>query len=527
MLPSSTPAGPIRPRHVLLTGATGFVGQALLERLLSSTDARVSVLIRGRGELSAPQRLSALLDKPVFEPWRRTVGEAQARREIARRVRLVIGDLGDIPALPDDLDLVLHSASCVSFDEPLDKALASNVAGPAALYRALHDAAGLPHVVHVSTAYVSTGRTDRASESSVEHEVSWRAEITAAEKARAALETRVARGELSQGEATGLLRDLGRERANAHGWTDVYTMSKALGERVAEEMWGARGHRLTVLRPTIIESAVARPFPGWIDGYKVADPLFAAYGRGELTDFPGDASNVFDIVPVDAVVSAAFTAAALPPRAGTPRYLHMGTGSTNPLQLGALSDIVQDYFAAHPWVSRTGEVVIASRWSFSDPERFARSLQRRRQTLTACRSVLERLPRSLVQDASRKVALGLRKLGTAARFVGLYQPYTTTHTVFDDSGLRELSAAAVRAGVDDAVEGIGIDMAQLDWQRYLAEIHLPSLVHLMRGRGPVPPLSAVDGQVPAARPRRDHGPTRAARRHPLVLESLDSAQHTA
>ncbi|MBW0008621.1 MAG: SDR family oxidoreductase, partial [Pseudonocardiales bacterium] len=44
--------------HVLLTGATGFLGQATLERLLASyPDTHVSVLIRPRGERGAADRL--------------------------------------------------------------------------------------------------------------------------------------------------------------------------------------------------------------------------------------------------------------------------------------------------------------------------------------------------------------------------------------------------------------------------------------------------------------------------------------
>ena len=42
-------------KRVLLTGATGFLGQAVLERLLSSgADAYVTAVIRPKGEITAP-----------------------------------------------------------------------------------------------------------------------------------------------------------------------------------------------------------------------------------------------------------------------------------------------------------------------------------------------------------------------------------------------------------------------------------------------------------------------------------------
>ena len=47
---------PTQPMNVLLTGVTGFLGQAVLERLLSSTDATITCVIRPRGAQSGRAR---------------------------------------------------------------------------------------------------------------------------------------------------------------------------------------------------------------------------------------------------------------------------------------------------------------------------------------------------------------------------------------------------------------------------------------------------------------------------------------
>ena len=96
------------------------------------------------------------------------------------------------------------------------------------------------------------------------------------------------------------------------GWTDVYTLTKAFAERAAEELWAQDGRRLSIVRPAIIESSLQHPYPGWIDGFKVADPLILAFGRGQLPDFPGVPDSVLDIIPVDFVVNAMLAAAANP-----------------------------------------------------------------------------------------------------------------------------------------------------------------------------------------------------------------------
>ena len=85
--------------HVLLTGGTGFVGQALLERLLvSHPDTRITMLVRGKGALSGADRLAKLLAKPVFGPWRERVGREEAARVFAERVTAHEGSLGAPPA---------------------------------------------------------------------------------------------------------------------------------------------------------------------------------------------------------------------------------------------------------------------------------------------------------------------------------------------------------------------------------------------------------------------------------------------
>ena len=76
-------------KHVLLTGVTGFVGEALLQRLLSDApETRITVLVRPRGSTSGEERIEALLKKPIFEGCD------------GDRVSVLEGDMADVPALP-------------------------------------------------------------------------------------------------------------------------------------------------------------------------------------------------------------------------------------------------------------------------------------------------------------------------------------------------------------------------------------------------------------------------------------------
>src|SRR5690606_8960889 len=261
---------PLDQAHVLLTGATGFVGQAVLEKLLSAyPTTRITVLVRPRGEITAQQRIEKLLRKPVFRPWREEVGEDAATAALAERVTVLSGDLGDLPPLPGDLDVVIHSASTVSFDLPVDEAFAANVSGPVSLYDALRDTGSDPHVVHVSTSYVAGLRKGVAEERTLDHHIDRNAELASALAARTAVEedSRSPRvlgdligkaqaehrraGPQAVADAAEALRvewvkdqlvEHGRTRARSLGWPDVYTFTKAMGERAAEELWAGAGH---------------------------------------------------------------------------------------------------------------------------------------------------------------------------------------------------------------------------------------------------------------------------------------------
>ena len=144
----------------------------------------------------------------------------------------------------------------------------------------------------------------------------------------------------------------GRARAQTLGWPDNYTFTKAMGERAVEELAAAHGVPLSIVRPSIIESSYEHPFPGWIEGFKMAEPIILAYGRGTIPDFPGIPEGIIDIIPADFVVNAMLAAAANPPEPTSPAYYHVSSGSRNPLQYKGLYEYVKEYFERDPLRSR-------------------------------------------------------------------------------------------------------------------------------------------------------------------------------
>ncbi len=458
--------------NVLLTGVTGFLGQAVLERLLADTDAHVTAVIRPKGSQAARDRLDRLLRKPVFKTWRDAVGDAEAQRIFAERTAVLEGDLATLESIDVPVDVVVHSASTVSFDAPIDESFANNVGGPRALYGALTRSGLDPHVIHVSTCYVGGIAKGLRPEASVDHDVDWRAELAAAQRRRARRprrppaprsgcrpsSTRRPREHGKEGPKTvaraseqarvdwitARMVELGRTRARSVGWTDVYTFTKALGERVAEQEWAGQGHRLSIVRPSIIESALRHPFPGWIDGFKVADPLIMAYAKGALPEFPGLPDSVLDVIPVDYVVNVMLALGEAGPSGPRPRRDRLLPGVLRRLEPAAVPPDVRRGAGLLPAASPRGRQGASDRRADVEVPG-----QQRRRALAAAQgaAVRGRLPdrrRAAVDHPPPQWSSSLHKmergLGSLRTYVDLYQSYTRTEMLFDDQQTRALGA---------------------------------------------------------------------------------------
>ncbi len=513
--------------HVFLTGGTGFVGQAILERLLAShPGTRITLLIRTKGSTSGVDRLRHVLRKPVFASWRESVGPDGVEDAILNRLNVLEGGLDAVPELPGDLDVVIHSASSVSFDPPIDQAFETNVGGAVGLYEALIASGTDPHVVHVSTAYVGGLRKGIFPEASLTHEVDWRTEFEAARAARSRVELSsrqpevlrrfIAEARAKHGKEGPLavsreaeerrvawvkakLVDHGRARAESLGWTDVYTLTKAFAERAAEQMWAARGHRLSFVRPAIVESALRHPYPGWIDGFKVADPLIMAYGRGMLPEFPGVPDSVLDVVPVDFVVNVIVLVASNPAAAGEPQFFHVSSGASNPLPIHRMFTNLSMFFTANPLPTADSGFIAAATWRFPGGRKVERAVRLQARLNDARESVFLRLPST---DRTREALAGVDRrradLESLQSLTDLYRHYIQSEIIFDDRRTKALQAALVATQPAEVSGDIGFDMADIQWEDYFQTVHFPAVTTMTRAFSVRPASSgpALDRELP-------------------------------
>ena len=459
----------LRGKTILLTGGTGFLGKVIVERLLRAAPEieRIYLLIRP-GRASAKGRFDdEIITSGVFETLAHSHGDAWPRL-VARTITPVAGDVSQPrlgltdethAALTADVDIIINGAASVAFDAPLDEALQHNtrsVQHVAQFARSCRAAA----LVHISTAFVAGRRTGPIPEGALPEDIAATELAATGEIIESILEAGRRRPDARQTRAH--LVEAGTARARRLGWHDSYTYTKALGEMVLAR---DRGDVPTaIVRPTIIESSLRDPIPGWLENLNVGDPLFVEYGRGRMPEFPLGLDTIFDIVPVDFVANAIV---ALLPRVPAMQrgigYYAVGSGSLNPLTGARLYDITYEYFLRSPMHDRRGRAIVPPTWTFPTPERF----------------------REMFAGGASRSTTMKRLLYLA----DIYESYTNVGSVFDTTKMQRVLdglGPADRQTLDFDVRGI-------DWRSYIQDVHIPGLRrHVLQE--PAAPAAAVSAR---------------------------------
>lgn len=515
-------------KRLLITGATGFLGKVFLYLLLRHhpETERLHILVRGRDQADSEERFrKEILHSPVFAAWGEQGGEAAAR------VNVICGDVtspnfglapGRALELRRDIDAIVHAAGLVDFAVPLDKAFECNVVGT----RCVLDFARLSAAprrdpltfVHVSTCYVAGRRDGWIGEEdagvnrtpagggarfSLAREIRdceaviarWSA-AAQEQVQQAAFEDEAAerlhRGRYAGGWAEAVedarrrwlderLREEGLNRAEHWGWPNTYTYTKGLAEQLVLQaaQRSSTELRAVVIRPAIIESALAEPFPGWNQGVNTSAPLLYAALRGQRF-FPMRKDLVLDVVPVDLVAHAMIVilGAALAGRHHS--VYQLGTGTVNPLRMQRLVELTGLYKRGSGAARRSAggrllanlePVVVKQKaydlWGGPGMARLGRTVQRAGELLPAA-------------GRSASAAAGLRSAGRALREAGelmdrlvqLYRPYSTELDY-------RFSIRNIRALLDllqpEDRSCHRFEPEKIDWRHYWIDVHLPGL----------------------------------------------------
>ncbi|XP_026483587.2 putative fatty acyl-CoA reductase CG5065 [Vanessa tameamea] len=276
-----------KDKSVFITGATGFLGKALIEKLLRACPGitNIYLLTRPKKGLSPEERLRELWNNRIFERLR------EKEPDSFKKLRLIAGDIleKDLGISNDDrqelqrcCNIVIHSAACVRFDQKLKFALEMNTKGTLRVLKLAETMKNIEAFLHLSTAYCRC-YIDVLEEKlyppvhdpeKIIHLVDWLDDETLDY-----LEPKLISSE-----------------------PNTYSYTKAITENLVAKYTSK--FPVTIGRLSIVIAAYKEPIPGWIDNLNGPTGILIGGGKGVIRTMICNENYHADLLPVDMAVNA-------------------------------------------------------------------------------------------------------------------------------------------------------------------------------------------------------------------------------
>jgi len=404
-----SPTEIFKGKKIFFIGGTGFVGKVTLSMLLHNFPdiGKVYTTVRARDENESKTRFwTTIVTSPTFDPLREKYGDG-FDDFIREKVIPVNGDVGneflgldekEAKKIMQDTDIIINGAGNVTFNPPLESALRTNVVGSNNILK-MARMMKKPRLVHVSTCFVAGKRSGAIWENEpvvgyfprknelvgtvfdVNREIEDCARLSEQARQEADDAVQIAKfreaarkrftdeGRDRDDEAelkSAIFRErkmwirertteLGAERAEYWGWTNIYTYSKSLAEQIIAQ----QDDVIKILvRPSIVESSQSYPFPGWNEGFTTTAPLILIALRGQPI-IPVNEKLVLDIIPVD-MVAGAILGAAMNALVDDkpPLVFQASSGDSNPNDMKRIVGLVGLYKRQHFDQKETGNALV-------------------------------------------------------------------------------------------------------------------------------------------------------------------------
>ncbi|KAG1149463.1 hypothetical protein G6F37_006150 [Rhizopus arrhizus] len=276
-------------KSILLTGATGFIGKAVLWKLLHSLSDSVDkifILLRpNRLNQNSPERRlrEDILSNKAFTSLRGSMG-AKYENIIQEKVFPIFGDLtepnlglsdANIETIKSQVNIIFNCAGNIDGNESLDASVKTNTLGTLELFNIAKQCESISAFIHLSTLQQHSNEKNLLP--------------------------------LKEGHSPAdILQDILDQQEPLEYkplYNSAYLYSKSLAEHIlVDEIRKTPENQLfptSIMRIASVGPGVQEPLIGWTDGVNGINGTILLTSRGSKVIPPQLVDNIVDVVPVD------------------------------------------------------------------------------------------------------------------------------------------------------------------------------------------------------------------------------------
>lgn len=281
-------------KSIFITGATGFIGAVLVEKLLRSCKEieKIFILVREKNDGNVKERFENYKSSEVFNVLKRS--DPQAFDKLVP----IEGDLTNSPfagitnekleMIKDKVNVIFHCAALTKSNAPMETAVAVNLIGTQNIMNLAKLFNRLESFVHVSSAFTNL------KESKILEEVY--KPFYDYKKAIKCVET----------SASDELREFTKIALKA--FPNTYLSTKNLAEQLVLER--SKEIPSAIVRASIVGPTYQEPMPGWGDSFGGVRGVLTGVNSGFIRSIHGSGKSTADLIPCDYAVNAIIVSAA-------------------------------------------------------------------------------------------------------------------------------------------------------------------------------------------------------------------------
>ncbi|XP_032668396.1 putative fatty acyl-CoA reductase CG5065 isoform X2 [Odontomachus brunneus] len=276
-----------KDKIIFITGATGFMGKVLLEKLLYSCSDldKVYILMRPKRGRSIELRLDDMFKLPMFHRIR------QEKGYVLKKVLPLDGDITthnlgladeQRETLTNEVHIVFHLAATLRMEAKLKDSVELNTIGTKRVLELAQQMKHLQVLVHLSTAFC---HVDQEELGETVYDASHDPDDII---------------KLVQWMDESAIDLVTPKLLEPH--PNTYTYTKRLAETLVAREY--QNLPCVIARPSIVTPAVKEPVPGWVDNLNGPTGILVAGGKGVLRTMLCDTQYHAEVIPVDFAINS-------------------------------------------------------------------------------------------------------------------------------------------------------------------------------------------------------------------------------